>query len=370
MAKPAITRRHRPVGLFLVGLIAVVLVAASARVMSAVLIPVILAVFLTLMVLPMERAIAVRLPDRLRWLGRAGVMVILLGLILAFVGALAFCVQQIAATLPEVSKNIGSMLPQLPVAGDDGPFARVWSQLRDAIQGQSGSLLSTIAGYATGIAQSVVNAMGLVLVNTALVLFLVLLALSEAGRWQGKLDTIFAKIDPGWRIVTTTLGRTLRRFIVTRTIIGILSATIYAVWLWVFDLDLILIWAILTFLLTFIPNIGSLLSSLFPVIYAFLTLDPGSATLIAFGLLVIEQVVGNYLDPRLQGDQIALSPLVILISVVFWGWLWGVVGAFLGTPMTLAIMILCNRVDALRPIALLLSNKSQPAALDDALGWK
>jgi AI-2 transport protein TqsA len=87
-------------------------------------------------------------------------------------------------------------------------------------------------------------------------------------------------------------------------------------------------------------------------------------------LIVIEQVIGNWIDPRMQGNQVALSPLVILIAVVFWGWLWGVAGAFLGTPMTLAIMILCNHVAVLRPIAVLLSNQGGAKDLDEVLGWR
>jgi AI-2 transport protein TqsA len=89
--------------------------------------------------------------------------------------------------------------------------------------------------------------------------------------------------------------------------------------------------------------------------------------LVGAGLIVIEQVIGNWVDPRMQGNQVALSPLVILIAVVFWGWLWGVAGAFLGTPMTLAIMIVSNAIPPLRPVALLLSNQKRPEDLDAVL---
>ena len=84
----------------------------------------------------------------------------------------------------------------------------------------------------------------------------------------------------------------------------------------------------------------------------------------AAGIFVIEQTVGNFIDPRLMGRQIVLSPLVILASLLFWGWLWGVAGAFLATPLTLSLLVACHEVAPLRPIALLLSNQPDHASLD------
>ena len=70
--------------------------------------------------------------------------------------------------------------------------------------------------------------------------------------------------------------------------------------------------------------------------------------------LALDQVVGNYLDPRLQGRALNISSLVVLVSVIFWGWIWGVAGTLLAVPMTATIMIACSHVPALRPIAILM----------------
>ena len=84
------------------------------------------------------------------------------------------------------------------------------------------------------------------------------------------------------------------------------------------------------------------------------------------GLVLIDQVIGNYLDPRLQGRTLNMSSLVVLISVILWGWIWGVVGTLLAVPMTVTIMSACERIPALRPIAILLQGGPDEGESDPA----
>lgn len=367
---PTATRARRRYLVPLVSLIAVLATGAVVQWLSAVLIPVVLALFVTLAVLPLDKGIAARLPYRLAPLGRVAVMLLLLLVLTAFLGGLTYCVGQIAAQLPTLQGGLDAVIPA-PEA--TGPWATVVDTIRDMARGQAGSIMGRVVDIATTLAQTVAGAMGTALAGMVLVLFLILLALSEAETWEAKLDTIITRgTAPGtpgasWRDVTQTLGSALQRFIVTRAAVGVLSAAVYTAWLAPFGVELLMVWAILTFLMNFIPNIGALVSGVFPTLYAFATLDVTTALIIGVGLIVIEQVIGNWVDPRLQGNQIALSPLVILIAVVFWSFLWGAAGAFLGTPMTLAIMIICNALPALRPLALFLSNQSSHGDLDRAL---
>lgn len=363
-ADAATRRRRRHLAFGLVAAILVLILGGVLKAMASVVIPVVLAVFVTLAVLPLDRKLAARLPERLSWIGRAAVMLLLLFILTTFVGGLAYCVTQIATQLPNLPDNMGAILPE---AEGDGLWSTLRGYVSDLMQGQETSLTSRLIDTVTSLAQSTASATGVLFAGVVLVLFLVLLALSEARVWEAKLDSLGAGADGTWRDVTVTLGAALRRFIVTRALVGVISAVAYTLWLLPFGLELLLVWAVLTFLMNFIPNLGALVSGVFPTVYAFFTLDFGTAMLIGAGLIVIEQVIGNWVDPQLQGNQIALSPVVILVAVVFWGWLWGVAGAFLGTPMTLSIMILCNSIGPLRPVALLLSNQRSSDALDAAL---
>jgi AI-2 transport protein TqsA len=354
----------RTVALGLIAAILALMVFAALRALAPVAIPVVLAVFVTLAVLPLDRALAERLPRGLTWLGRMTVMLLLLAVLTLFLGGLAFSVTEIANNLPDVPQRIDDIMPEPP---SGGPLASMFDTIREVARSQASSLTGRFIETATSLAQGIAGAMGGALAGMMLVLFLILLALGEAPTWEGKLDTLEAGRGGTWREVSGALGLALRRFFVTRAVVGAISTLAYTLWLAPFGIELLLVWAILVFLMNFIPNIGAFVSGVFPTVYAFLTMDLGTAFLIGAGLIVIEQVIGNWVDPQMQGNRIALSPLVILIAVVFWGWLWGVAGAFLGTPMTLAAMVLCNAIVPLRPIALLLSNRSSQDELDAAL---
>ncbi|MDX5414211.1 MAG: AI-2E family transporter, partial [Rhodobacterales bacterium] len=93
----------------------------------------------------------------------------------------------------------------------------------------------------------------------------------------------------------------LRRYLLARVVLGIITAARYAGWVWIFGIDLLVVWALIVFLLGFIPTFGSLIAGILPVIYAFVQKDFTTAMGAGIGLLVIEQVMGNYVDPRVQG---------------------------------------------------------------------
>ena len=371
---PAIapTSERRPRwAIWIMSALLVIAVFAALRAMAAVAIPLAVAIFITLAALPLDRAVARRLPRAMSWLGRTFVILFLLLILVLFVGGLSYCVMQIATHLPDVSQRLDSLMPEPAQSSesDSGMWSRALAQVRDMIDTQGTAFGSRIFEWATGFAQGIASSTGTLLAGLVLVLFLVLLALSEADTWEAKLDSILAGRDASWRDVTSSLGHALRRFIATRAALGIVTAIAYTLWFMPFGLDLLLVWAILTFLLNFIPNLGSIVSGVLPTLYAFLTLDPGTALILAAGLIVIEQVIGNWIDPRVQGNRVALSPVVILSAIVFWGWIWGIAGAFLATPMMLAIMVVCNHVAALKPAALLVSNRASADDLDAALAY-
>ncbi len=174
---------------------------------------------------------------------------------------------------------------------------------------------------------------------------------------------------PARREIFDSLGAIaalLRRYILARAVLGLATALLYVGCLWAFGIDLLIVWGLLAFLLNFIPTFGSFVAGGLAVLYAFVQVDVGTALLVAAGIFVIEQVMGNFVDPRVEGRQVSLSPLVVLLAHLGWGWLWGVAGAILAAPMTIALVVVFAHVDALRPVALLLSNERDMAGLDRA----
>ncbi|RDC69935.1 AI-2E family transporter [Rhodovulum sp. 12E13] len=230
--------------------------------------------------------------------------------------------------------------------------------LRDLVN-QAGSTAATWAVEAsTSLARRIAGAVGTFVGATIIVVFLVLLALSEGPTWRRKLGGLWPAGDDSWQHALDTMSRKLRSFLLVRAAMGLLSALLYVGWLSLFGLDLLLVWGVITFLLGFVPNLGSVVSGVLPALYALVTRDLQTAALVSVGLFAIEQIIGNFLDPRLQGRQIAVSPVVVLVAILLWGWIWGVAGALLAVPVTVSLLVAFAHVPALRPVALLLSNQT------------
>lgn len=117
-------------------------------------------------------------------------------------------------------------------------------------------------------------------------------------------------------------------------------------------------WGLLAFLLNFIPTIGSIISSIPPVLMALVQHSPDSwpAAIAILVLLIIHMGLGNLIAPKIYGDRLNLSPVVILLFLVFWGWLWGIAGALLAVPLAAAIQIALSQIPALAPLAVLMGS--------------
>jgi AI-2 transport protein TqsA len=189
-----------------------------------------------------------------------------------------------------------------------------------------------------------------------LVFFLVLLMLLEAPVWRDKTRRVLRDERGAATLETITdIAAKVRSYLFVRSVLGLMSAAAAGVWLLVLDVDLVLVWVTLTFLLNYIPNLGSIIAVIPPSLMAFLQHGPvvGIATLA--GLSVFEQVIGNFIDPRMQGRRLEVSPVVVLVALVFWTWVWGPVGALLAVPMTVALLAAAAHVPGLAGVATMLA---------------
>jgi AI-2 transport protein TqsA len=124
----------------------------------------------------------------------------------------------------------------------------------------------------------------------------------------------------------------------------------------VYGLELHREWGVIAFVLNFIPFIGSFIATLLPTLFAAAQFESLSAALVVFvGLNVLQFVIGSYVEPRVAGAAISISPFMVLFAVFFWGMLWGIAGAFIGVPILIALATACARDPISRPIAVLLS---------------
>lgn len=349
---------------WMTALLVVIALGAALQALSAVAIPVVFAVLIALTVAPLHARLLRALPDGLRALAHLAIMALLIGLLALALAALVFAAEQVLQAMPDLSSRIEALMQRERDAAAALPEAvrALWGQV-------GGSLGNWLVTQATGLARSVASVTGMALTTLVVVFFLVLLALTERPIWRAKCCALSPDgAEAHWSGALHSLSARLQRFLVIRSGIGVLQGALYVGWLALFGVDLLFVWGLLTFLLTFIPNIGSVISGSLPVLYALVTKDVGTALGVAAGILVIEQVIGNFVDPRLLGRQILLSPFVILVGLMVWGALWGIAGAFLATPILLSLLVVFNQIEALRPVALILSDQRSPEALQAALG--
>lgn len=367
---------------WLIGVVALILVGMVLRTATVILVPVVFSVFVTLLILPVVRQIEGWTGGRFRWVGIMGAMVVLLLAFALFLGGLWIGARRVANELTRLPERLNELLPaEIPVpgtgtGGDGETGGRQAAGTGGAGGGEqaAGGEISQLwamlgeraAEYASSLASTILGSLSSMLGGLVLAFFFVLLMLVTAPSWRGKAETLWGAGEgrSGWNNAFEVTAYKLRLYLLARAALGVVTAVAYVTWLWIFGVDLLFVWALITFLLNFIPNIGSVVSGVLPVLYAALTKDFGSVVIIGLGILAIEQFIGNFLDPKIAGQQVALSPLVVLLAILFWGWIWGVAGALLGVPIVIAVMIVSAHMEASRPFALLLSDKTDFAELD------
>lgn len=351
------------------GAVLTLLLGWTLRSMATVAVPFVFALLAVVLVAPLDQRLRRALPDALWWVAHLLSVFLLLGGVLIFVATIAYAAQQVLAAMPDLSGEVRDFWS----AGDRGAegggassemmadLQRIWTQA-------GGNITSWAIENATAVARTTVSMTGAFVTSMLIILFITFMGLTELGAWRRKLDSNWSRSSQdAWIEGLRNISSRLRQFLLIRTLVGLLQGALYVVWLALFGVDLLVVWGVLTFLLTYIPTIGSVIAGTLPVLFALFTHDPLTVLAIAAGLLLIEQVIGNYVDPVLLGQRLVISPLVILIALMFWGWYWGIAGAFLATPIMLTLLIVLHRVPPLRPIALLLSNQTSVEDLDAAL---
>ncbi|MCK5797144.1 MAG: AI-2E family transporter, partial [Deltaproteobacteria bacterium] len=141
-----------------------------------------------------------------------------------------------------------------------------------------------------------------------------------------------------------------------KAMIGVVTGIGVATLCWVFGIDFPLFWAILAFLLNFIPSVGSIIASLPPILLAFIQIDStGLALGFMASMIGLQVLLGNVIEPKIMGDKLAINPIAILIGLIFWGFLWGLPGMFLAAPLMALLRILASYFNFSRSVERLLS---------------
>jgi AI-2 transport protein TqsA len=341
--------RGRQTIIVLLTLIAVILVGWALKATYVVTMPLTLACFVTLILRPLQSRLNARLPRPLRWLSVVVCMSVLLAVLGVLVASVWFSLSMILAKAPAYTAAAGQLWAQSQALAE-----------RHAMHvDMLAAPLRNLYGPALGLVTSGFGYLWLLMAMLLLVFFLVLLMLIEAGEWREKMTAGLGETRVQTIMATVAAAsEQVRRFLVVKTLVSAATGASSGLWLWLLGVDFALLWGIVIFLFNYIPYIGSTIAVLPAAVIALLQFGPWWALVVIVGLTVIQQLLGNVVDPRLAGRSLGISPLVVLVSIVFWGWVWGLAGTLIGVLVTATLVIVFDHIPALRPLAILLSRSA------------
>ena len=331
-------RRNR-----LVTAAAVVVIIAGLKAGRPILIPVLVAAFLTILAAPtvlwLQRK---RVPAVV---GVAVVMLALVAVLAVFAGLLTTAFGGFKEALPGYQEALGTLYGQALAMVNRYGLDLSTTSLESF---SPGSAVEFMGGAISGVVAAL-SKMALVII---IVVFLVLEVAGFPRKLRAALDDPNADLGRWGSAVTE-----VQRYLAIKTAICIGTGGLIALWLWFLGVDFPILWGLVAFMLNYIPSIGSVVAAVPAVLVSLVQPDlgPSAVVLTALGYIVVNVALGNLLEPQLMGRRFGLSPLVVFLSLVFWGWVWGPVGMLLSVPLTMVTRIVLEQSPSTKWVAVLLS---------------
>ena len=204
-----------------------------------------------------------------------------------------------------------------------------------------------------------VNTLVSIIQNIFLIIFFLIFLLLEIEKLPLRLRKATSKLSKEQTLdILQNIEKQIQNYLTIRTLVNLSAALLCMLWMLIFGVDFILVCGILLFVLDFIPDVGSVISSAIPILI-YLLQSGFSFLWLIFALLIVatQMLIGNIIEPKLQGVQLNLTPIMVLVSLIFWGWLWGIVGMLICVPLTSAINIILKQVAPNNFISALISSE-------------
>lgn len=337
--------QSRSIVIFLVGLASIFIIISGIRGLAFILNPLLLSIVITITLLPLPGWFAKRgVPG---WLSLVLTFIVVLAalglvLLLVFVG-----MAQLAEVIPTLRDTAAQDMAA--AAGNDSTklLGLQIEEVTNAIE----SLITSqrMTGIATTLLTGVFRAISQAFLVLLIFAFMLSSALTMPSSARMGLRTDHPLIQQ-----VSALTADVRRYITLTTVLNFLTGTGNTILLLILGVDLALLWGLLSALLGYIPAIGFWLAMIPPLVLAYVTEGPMTALIILVGYTLINGTVENLVKPRMLGQQLKISPAVVVIALFVWGWLLGAVGAILSTPLTLLILSIMEMFDGTRWVTVLL----------------
>ncbi|RLC54254.1 MAG: hypothetical protein DRH79_01165 [Candidatus Cloacimonadota bacterium] len=334
------------------GIIVMVIAIYILRTLKGIFIPLTFAIFLSMLFQPLNRFLHEhKIP---MWIN-IFVMVIIILILFTGMGTIIYTsVSSFVTEFPKYEEQISNMVEKLFMTFEI-PVEEVtyylknkvnWLQLADKMS-LSKVISSTMGNF--------IDFMVKLLLTVAFMIFIVL----ERTKIFERINKVITEDEAAHStIVTQDIERSVKTFIINKTLISLATGLISMFFIAIFGVDFVVISGFLIFILNYIPNFGSIVASGFPILICFLQYGL-SWQLIAITATLIgtQMTMGNFVEPKIMGNELKLSPLVVLLSLIFWFWVWGPVGMILAVPFTSAFNLILKEIPSMRVISAIISSE-------------
>lgn len=307
----------------IVKIAAAVIIIAGLVAAKAIVLPILLAVFITILTSPL-----------LLWLEDKGLnsAFALIGIILLLVSAMTLLGLLLSSSLNDFSSN----LPLYETKLKDTISIVLNLIHQEGFEFSNASVIELINPSKMALfASDIIKGFGTALTNGFMVLLLVIFMLAEATVFPLKIQAI--NVHASSHVNAFLMN--VKRYMQIKSIFSFITGLLVYVCLLIIGLDYALVWAVLAFLLNFVPNIGSIIAAVPAVLLALVQLGLMGALEVSIVFVVVNVVLGSILEPKYMGKGLGLSTLVVFISLLFWGWVFGPVGMLLSIPLTIMLKL-------------------------------
>lgn len=335
---------HRPnTTTVLLSILTAIAVIGALKASYSVTMPLAFALFLIVLAWPLYKWLKARLPEKLAF---CATVLLLVALLAIFFGLLFYSGKVISDAAPRYAQDATKMWQQARERAADYDV-QLPEKPKELFEGSGGE---SKARRGASVAKTALSMLGLWL----LVFGLVVLGLHEAPRFREKLQKGAATKEEksgALQVVDQIIDKCGRYFWI-RSIVSLVQGVCSGLAALALGLDLPFVWGLSAALLNYLPTVGSLISVVPPALFAlFQFQDAGRAGLVFLVMCVIQLILGTFVDPLLEGRQLKVSAFLVLFSIAFWGWVWGIAGALIGVPLTVTLLIVCAHFDETKWIA-------------------
>jgi predicted PurR-regulated permease PerM len=336
---------------FLMAFISVIIAGAVLKITAPVIVPFIIALLLAFAVYPLVMGL-----DKLRVPRALSILLVILIIVagLCVFGMVLFSSgRTILSLYPKYEDRLteiyrwASRFFELSYDEDLTFFQNLWGQLgvRTIVRNFTFSFSNIFIGF---------------LKDALMVVLFVVFLLLEVSHFKDKLELAFERKHSGQiKRIGADVMRQVTRYLTAKFFISLSTGIVVALGLGFAGLEFAVVWGVVQFILNFIPNLGSITAGIAVSLFGLIQFwpEPGPVLLVIGIMLGANMIIGNILDPKIIGDNVGLSTLIVLISLVIWGWLWGFAGMILAVPMTVIIKIVCENVPFLEPASIILGSR-------------